>query len=102
MPPKSPLFLTVEGKDSLLTKQNCSLYRYFPGFDIIVAINNYILWNVTKSRVSKYSSYPTLACPEQGNLLTAKQKDWPWAKHHLRRRLKQRKRLENKEGKTQH
>lgn len=43
---------------------------YPPGFDITVPID-YILWNVTKPGVSKYSEHPTLACPEQENLLTA-------------------------------
>lgn len=51
--------------------------QIFSKFDIIVPINNYTLWNLIKSRVSKYSKYPTLACSEQEKPLTAKQKDWP-------------------------
>lgn len=72
----------LRGKVSQLQTQSERPCRYFPGFDIIAPIDDYILWNVTRSCTSKYSRYPALACPEQENLRTAKEKDWPWRKHH--------------------
>lgn len=70
----SLLFITVKGKDIRPAQQNWRVCTdtpsYPPGFDITVPID-YILWNVTKPGVSKYSEHPTLACPEQENLLTA-------------------------------
>lgn len=77
-------------RENIVCLQNKTVQpvQIYSKFDI-VPINNYTLWNITKSRVSKCSKYPTLACSKQENSLTAKQKDWPQEKHHLRiRRLK--------------